>query len=56
MKERTARVERNTAETRIRLSLNLDGSGKADIHRTPLKRPAKLFVAAAGEMCYNGAD
>lgn len=32
MKERTARVERNTAETRIRLSLNLDGSGKADIH------------------------
>lgn len=28
---RTASVERNTKETRISLSLNLDGSGKADI-------------------------
>lgn len=28
---RTAVMERNTNETRIRLSLNLDGSGKADI-------------------------
>lgn len=32
MKERTACIERNTAETRIRLRLSLDGSGKADIH------------------------
>ena len=29
---RTATVERNTKETQIRISLNLDGSGKADIH------------------------
>lgn len=28
---RTAEIERNTNETRIRLSLNLDGSGRADI-------------------------
>lgn len=28
---RTAVIERNTNETRIRLSLNLDGSGRADI-------------------------
>lgn len=32
MKERTTCIERNTAETRIRLRLSLDGSGKADIH------------------------
>lgn len=32
MAARTGRVERNTAETRIRLALNLDGAGKADIH------------------------
>lgn len=29
---RTAVIERNTRETRIRLELNLDGTGKADIH------------------------
>lgn len=29
---RSAFVERNTSETKIRLSLNLDGSGKAEIH------------------------
>lgn len=29
---RSAFVERNTTETKIRLSLNLDGSGKAEIH------------------------
>ena len=29
---RTARIERNTLETRIVLEVNLDGSGKADIH------------------------
>ncbi len=28
---RTAEITRNTAETRITLSLNLDGSGKADV-------------------------
>lgn len=32
MAARTAVAERNTAETKIRLALNLDGSGKADIH------------------------
>jgi len=31
MSERTAEVERNTKETRIRVQLNLDGQGKADI-------------------------
>ncbi len=29
---RTASVERNTSETRVRVSLNLDGSGKADLN------------------------
>ena len=29
---RTATVERNTKETQIKITLNLDGSGKADIH------------------------
>ncbi len=29
--ERTATIERNTRETRIRLSLDLDGSGKSEI-------------------------
>ena len=29
---RTAMVERNTKETQIRIDLNLDGQGKADIH------------------------
>lgn len=29
---RTAVIERNTNETRIKMELNLDGSGKADIH------------------------
>jgi imidazoleglycerol-phosphate dehydratase len=31
MKERTARIERKTAETDIKLELNLDGIGKYDI-------------------------
>ena len=31
MTERTSTMERNTSETRIRLSLNLDGSGKSKI-------------------------
>lgn len=31
MRERTASLERDTKETRIRLSLHLDGSGKADV-------------------------
>ncbi|MFP5383118.1 MAG: imidazoleglycerol-phosphate dehydratase, partial [Gammaproteobacteria bacterium] len=30
MTERTASVERNTLETRIRASVNLDGSGKGE--------------------------
>lgn len=30
--ERTATVERNTSETKIRIDLNLDGTGKCDIH------------------------
>ena len=30
--ERIATIERNTSETRIKCTLNLDGSGKADIH------------------------
>lgn len=30
--ERIAAIERNTNETRIKLTLNLDGTGKADIH------------------------
>ncbi|MCC8126574.1 MAG: imidazoleglycerol-phosphate dehydratase HisB [Clostridiales bacterium] len=29
---RTATIERNTKETKIRLTLNLDGTGKSDIH------------------------
>lgn len=29
---RTAALERNTKETKIKLSLNLDGSGEADVH------------------------
>jgi imidazoleglycerol-phosphate dehydratase len=29
---RTASIERNTSETKIRLSLNLDGNGKGKIH------------------------
>lgn len=29
---RTAEIERNTNETKIRLTLNLDGSGKADVN------------------------
>ena len=32
MAERIASVERNTKETKIKVKLNLDGSGKADIH------------------------
>lgn len=32
MGERTANIERNTSETKIKLTINLDGSGKADIH------------------------
>ena len=32
MPERKAFVERNTKETKIRLSLNLDGTGTADVH------------------------
>jgi imidazoleglycerol-phosphate dehydratase len=31
---RTASIERTTKETSIRLSLNLDGTGRADIHTT----------------------
>lgn len=30
--ERSASIERNTNETKIKLALNLDGAGKADIH------------------------
>ncbi|MCC5858763.1 MAG: imidazoleglycerol-phosphate dehydratase HisB [Ectothiorhodospiraceae bacterium] len=32
MAERTATVERNTLETQISLSINLDGTGRSDIH------------------------
>ncbi len=32
MECRTAAIERNTNETKIKLRINLDGSGKADIH------------------------
>lgn len=32
MTERSAHVERNTLETRIRIDLDLDGSGKADLN------------------------
>lgn len=32
VKERTATVERNTSETKIRINLNLDGTGKCNIH------------------------
>lgn len=31
MEERKATIERNTEETQIKLSINLDGSGKADV-------------------------
>lgn len=30
--ERTASIERNTKETKIKIELNLDGTGKSDIH------------------------
>ena len=30
--ERIATIERYTSETKIKCTLNLDGSGKADIH------------------------
>lgn len=29
---RSSRIERNTSETQIKIALNLDGAGKADIH------------------------
>ena len=32
MENRTASVERVTKETKIRMTLNLDGTGKSDIH------------------------
>lgn len=32
MKERTAKIERKTRETEIRIELNIDGSGKSKIH------------------------
>jgi imidazoleglycerol-phosphate dehydratase/histidinol-phosphatase len=32
VRERTATVERSTSETKIRIDLNLDGTGKCDIH------------------------
>lgn len=32
MENRTASVERVTKETKIRMILNLDGTGKSDIH------------------------
>jgi imidazoleglycerol-phosphate dehydratase len=32
MQQRTADVTRNTLETQIRVSINLDGSGKAELH------------------------
>ncbi|WP_414040432.1 imidazoleglycerol-phosphate dehydratase HisB [Acidithiobacillus sp. M4-SHS-6] len=32
MKSRQAEVERNTLETQIRVQINLDGSGQADLH------------------------
>ncbi|MCR4658614.1 MAG: imidazoleglycerol-phosphate dehydratase HisB [Lachnospiraceae bacterium] len=32
MSERTANIERNTKETRIKMSFSLDGSGKSDIN------------------------
>ena len=32
MGERTALIERNTNETKISLSINIDGTGKADVH------------------------
>ncbi|MDD5379360.1 MAG: imidazoleglycerol-phosphate dehydratase, partial [Acidithiobacillus sp.] len=32
MNPRQAEIERNTLETQIRVTLNLDGSGQADLH------------------------
>ncbi|MBA1147961.1 imidazoleglycerol-phosphate dehydratase HisB [Ectothiorhodospiraceae bacterium WFHF3C12] len=32
MAERTASVERNTLETQVRIEINLDGTGQADLH------------------------
>ena len=39
MSARTAAVERTTAETSIRLTWNLDGTGKAEIASSPLWNP-----------------
>lgn len=47
---RTASVERNTAETQIKLTLNLDGSGKSDIDSGVgfLDHMLTLFAAHSG--------
>ncbi len=49
MAERTATVERNTKETQIKLSLNLDGSGKCNV-----KNPIGFFDHMLSAFCKHG--
>ncbi|MBI3012022.1 MAG: imidazoleglycerol-phosphate dehydratase HisB [Elusimicrobia bacterium] len=50
MKMRRAEIERNTKETRIRLTLNLDGKGKSDVSTTLpfLDHMLELFAKHGG--------
>ena len=52
---RSASIERNTAETQIKLTLNLDGSGKSDIDSGVgfLDHMLTLFMAGAGSMLWS---
>ena len=46
---RTATIERNTSETQIKLTLNLDGSGKCDV-----KNPIGFFDHMLRSFCKHG--
>ena len=49
MSERSATVERNTKETQIKLTLNLDGSGKCNV-----KNPIGFFDHMLSAFCKHG--